>query len=789
MPKGKRLIYNIIITAVCALVFFAVAKPFNMLFPMLGTTDIRPAASFYPVFGMLFGGWGALGCAVGNLLVDISDGSAIYVCLSSFFIQFCVSYMAYVMWYGCFSVKSSKTYSFPPSLCKVSNILKYNLIVFVSAIYAALMIGSLAEAFDITDQSLNTAIIVFFNQNIFGVLLGLPLVTLLSKTKLKFVYPSKVNNPSEGRLVTGSLALGFVWLITAVGFVFSVAHNLTGTENGHGEVCIPLFIAATLLMPAALAITPLKPCKREDKPQSGLLSLNEKMIIGFTAGGILLTMVIGILWYLLLLNQGFDTVALWERLCLFLALVINLYFIMSIFVFKNMEKRIINPINAVAGAASEYSAENYGECTEQILRQCKNLSDEKSEIGDMARAISKMLLDIDEYAESVRLNAEEKQRNKAQLDIAAKIQLGLLPRDFERYAENKTDIYADMLPARAVGGDFYDIFDIGNNRTALVIGDVSGKGVPAAMFMAMAKMVIEMYLAEAGDVAETLTLANKYICAHNDADMFLTAFVAVYDNESGELTFANAGHNPPVIRKNGEYSFLRAKPCLMLGCMDFVKYTSAQTVLDSGDMLFMYTDGVTEAENKDGRMFSEENLIDALRKLNSVSARSTVTNILSEINKFADGAEQFDDITMLALKISDKSVPAFIELDAEIPNLQRAIDFVSSAAAEKTDDKKLAYELSLVCEELFVNICNYAYGENGGKIRIETETAKDEIRVTFSDSGKRFNPLESPTPDTTLPLDKRSIGGMGIYIVKNKTDGIDYKYENGKNILTFTKSL
>jgi len=246
-------------------------------------------------------------------------------------------------------------------------------------------------------------------------------------------------------------------------------------------------------------------------------------------------------------------------------------------------------------------------------------------------------------------------RIDAELAFAKAIQLSSLPSNFPAFPDrNEFDIYAFMNPAKEVGGDFYDFFLIGEDKLAIIIADVSGKGIAAALFMMRSKTLIKNLAASGLGAAEVFTKANNSLCEENDAGMFVTAFMGILDLKSGNLAYVNAGHNPPIIKKAGRsYDWLPVKRTFVLAAMDDVMYTEQEINLSPGDKLFLYTDGVTEATNRDLALFSDARLLDDLNQNamdDSLQALDIIQHVRQSVDSFADGAEQADDITMLCLQ-------------------------------------------------------------------------------------------------------------------------------------------
>ena len=282
----------------------------------------------------------------------------------------------------------------------------------------------------------------------------------------------------------------------------------------------------------------------------------------------------------------------------------------------------------------------------------------KDEIGTLAAVFNKMTVDLKKSIEQHALERAEKERIGTELAVAATIQASMLPCIFPAFPERtEFDLYASMQPAKEVGGDFYDFFMTDADTLAIVIADVSGKGVPAALFMVIAKTLIKNNAQYGKTPKEVFETVNDLLCENNDADMFVTAFMGFLDIPTGRFIYVNAGHEPPLIKRaGGEFEKLRVNPNLMLAGMDGMVYLQEETMLRSGDMLLLYTDGVTEAVNPDYDLFNGTRLQITVNKNSSADVVELITEIKAEIDRFANGAEQADDITMLTLCIKDKII-------------------------------------------------------------------------------------------------------------------------------------
>jgi len=259
--------------------------------------------------------------------------------------------------------------------------------------------------------------------------------------------------------------------------------------------------------------------------------------------------------------------------------------------------------------------------------------------------------------DNIKTITADKERIGAELNVATQIQANMLPSIFPPFPDRKeVDIFASMLPAKEVGGDFYDFFLIDEFKLAVVIADVSGKGVPAALFMVIAKTLIKNNAQSGKSPKEVFETVNDMLCENNNANMFVTAFMGYIDLQSGSFTYVNAGHDPALLKKaGGEFVSLDGKPSFVLAGFENVKYREEEVTLSPGDTLYLYTDGVTEAMDPKYQLYSKQRLLDALNKNRECGLKELLARVKHEIDVFANGAEQADDITMLALKITGRA--------------------------------------------------------------------------------------------------------------------------------------
>jgi sigma-B regulation protein RsbU (phosphoserine phosphatase) len=274
------------------------------------------------------------------------------------------------------------------------------------------------------------------------------------------------------------------------------------------------------------------------------------------------------------------------------------------------------------------------------------------EVEDLGMSVNKMAVDLKNYITNLQSITAEKERIGTELDVARKIQASMLPSIFPAFPDRtEFDIYGTMKPAKEVGGDFYDFFLINENTLAVVVADVSGKGVPAALFMVIAKTLIKNNAQNGKSPKEVFEIVNNLLCEGNDASMFVTVFMGYLDIAGGKLTYVNAGHNLPLIKCGGvKFDWLKSKPHLFLAGMEDTSYSQYELILQPGDELFLYTDGVTEALNNESALFSDLLLLEKANNYPDLPLKEFTVSIKKEIYKFAEGAEQADDITMLILR-------------------------------------------------------------------------------------------------------------------------------------------
>jgi len=395
--------------------------------------------------------------------------------------------------------------------------------------------------------------------------------------------------------------------------------------------------------------------------------------------------------------------------------------------------------------------------------------------------------------EALKVTIAEKEKIESELSVAREIQLQLVPADFPAFSNRKEfDIYASLEPAREVGGDFYDCFFIDGNHLCLVIGDVSGKGMPAALFMAMTKTMIKSAARLLAEPEYILADVNREISRNNPSLTFVTVFLGVLNLSTGELNYSCAGHNPPLfIGRKGNSLLLSDAQCPAIGFDDTFQYRQAAVKMQHGESLLLYTDGVTEAQDSQGHLFSQEALMNTVSLTAGLTPKERVIAIISRIREFTDGRPLDDDLTLLSLTYFSPHHMGYtgktIVLRNDIHEMGRIVEAISRVAESASCPRVVVHDVTLAIEEVFSNIVFYGFGDDlDHNITLELFVEKNALVLILQDGGIPFNPLNVQM-GREKPLEERDKGGMGIMLAKNLMDRMEYRRDKGKNILRLEK--
>lgn len=389
-------------------------------------------------------------------------------------------------------------------------------------------------------------------------------------------------------------------------------------------------------------------------------------------------------------------------------------------------------------------------------------------------------------------DSSARQRIETELNVATQIQSDMLPRIFPAFPERREfDIYASMTPAREVGGDFYDFFLLDRDRLAMVIADVSGKGVPAALFMVVTKTLLKNAVQTGLSPKEALEKVNNQLCENNEAEMFVTVWLGIYEISTGKLTAANAGHEYPAIcRAGGSFELLKDRHGFVLAGMENVRYREYELEIGVGDTLFVYTDGVTEATDESGNLYGTDRMLAALNQnqKHKPGPEELLHQIKTDIDRFVDTAPQFDDITMLSIQrkeTADTGVRQSLQIEPESENISRICEFLERILEGQRAPMKVIAQVNIAADEIFSNIARYS---DASSVRVDCGITDRRVMIRFTDDGIPYDPTAQPEPDITLPAEKRESGGLGILMVKKSMDLMSYEYTDGRNSLTLEKS-
>ena len=452
-----------------------------------------------------------------------------------------------------------------------------------------------------------------------------------------------------------------------------------------------------------------------------------------------------------------------------------------------LEVQVAKPLRKVSTEAERF-AKNTTRPEKPLKKTIKSWI---SEIYTLVESIDDMEKDTLDYINNLATITAETQKMGAELDVAKNIQENMVPNKFPAFP-NRTefDLYASMTPAKQVGGDFYNYLMIDDDHLLLAIADVSGKGVPAALFM-MATMILINEKAMSGlSASEVVTKANDGICAHNEAEMFVTMWLGILEISTGKITAVNAGHDDPVLYRDGQkFELTSEKHGLVVGAMSGIRYKSYDLQLQKGDKLFIYTDGIPEATRSDNAMFKLEGMVNSLNKHATASPKEIIEGVAKDVDAFIGDAPQFDDMTMLCFEYKGNQDMNEIELDATDENLKKVYEFIEKSISGINYSKKSFNQLKIAVEEVYTNIAHYAYLPNVGKVKVGVGVVDNIVKLSFEDEGKSYDPLRREDPDLSLDADDRQVGGLGVYMTKKLMDNISYERKDNKNILKMEKKL
>lgn len=638
----------------CAFLFLTLAIPFKQLTNLIPGTEIRPFNVIPPVFGLLFGAEAAWGTAIGNLVADILFQNTFTMFGLGFLTNFLFSYLPYKMWYG---LKLGQKEITPPNINTLAGLLKFIYIIFMDS---AVTTGALVMIFEMAGlkAAKDSVWLLFLNNFDFAILLGIPILCLASNWNVQPNFPNaekKIRLPFHESCL--DILLFFALGLEAAFVIYSAFTN--------GAFQPKLAKTVYCLATGACFLYLLKPVKgrisirsRNDRPA---FSIKAKVTIGFLLVSVVFIFFTGAAAYqAVTMDPDKTRLEVWSYIYQVVGIAINLIFAAAVLFLWYVERYITTPLEQLSDLVRQYGRRegDKAETDSRIREGCSQIRT-RDEIGALAAAFGKMTRDIDSYVRNLAAVTADRERIAAELGVASRIQASMLPCIFPPFPDcDRLDLYAVMLPAKEVGGDFYDFFFVDSSHFAFVMADVSGKGVPAALFMVIAKTLIKNHAQSGEQPWEVFTNVNRQLCENNEEGLFVTAWMGILDLDSGTLSYVNAGHEPPFIkRENGSFWPLPCHPLLVLAGMEHSVYCQEETTLENGDMLFLCTDGVTEAMDTCDRLYGKQRLKEQLNLLSHKKLKEILQGIKTDIDGFTENAPQFDDITMLLLKINKEERP------------------------------------------------------------------------------------------------------------------------------------
>jgi sigma-B regulation protein RsbU (phosphoserine phosphatase) len=397
---------------------------------------------------------------------------------------------------------------------------------------------------------------------------------------------------------------------------------------------------------------------------------------------------------------------------------------------------------------------------------------------------------MDELQAAYAIIKRHSDRMEQELNVGHDIQMSMLPLEFPAFPErSEFSLHATLKPAREVGGDFYDFFFVDDDHLCLVVGDVSGKGVPAALFMAVTKTMIKSQAADDPSPASIITRVNDDLSADNPASMFVTLFIAIVNTRSGDFRFTNAGHNPPYILRGDELECLDQRHGPIIGAVEGVAFREDGAALNRADTLLIFTDGVTEAMSPADELYSEARL-EALLTKTKDTPEALTDRIIDDVENYAAGAEQADDITILAYRAesqADASEVQTLQLSAaaDLKEIERVNSEFQEFALARDVPSGPVQKVCIVLDELLNNIISYGFDDDEShEISVDVAVYPDHLLIEVSDDGIPFNPFDRIGPDVTLSVEEREIGGLGVLLVTEMMDEYHYQRHKNKNSVT-----
>ena len=470
-------------------------------------------------------------------------------------------------------------------------------------------------------------------------------------------------------------------------------------------------------------------------------------------------------------------------------------FLIGVLTLKVVMGRISEPLRQLMSYVSALSSHHFE--SQHPLRE--TIASIPTKHHDEVGELSSTLLAMEDHLISSRLDLEKtisaKQQIESELQIATNIQMSMLPKDDALSGHDQFSLQGFMKPAKEVGGDFYDMFMRSPNELCLVVGDVSGKGSPAALFMSMTLTLLRAVTHQMHDLSDVVAYVNKYLCEHNDHFLFVTLWIGVFNTQTGELTYVNAGHNSPFLVTNDTVATLELTDGMVLA-FDSTAYFSTQSLeIPKESRLCIYTDGLSEAMSPTDECYGEERMEQQLLRTSNQDVSTMLQTVIDDIEKFADTAPQHDDMTVLMMHYHPQEMeipnPFKVHFTNDISEIAKLHMVVERYADTHQLPQAMAMNVNVVLEELLSNVIFYGYQDHDDHlIYVTFDYSGTELSVLIEDDGVPFNPLEQEVVDMSTSLEDTDIGGLGIHFVKSLTKSAVYSREEETNklVLVFTQN-
>ena len=622
--KTKKIVVPFILMLVFNLSIYSI---FNLNFG----EGVHPHVGIIFISGLLFGPYGAAGASIGNLICDLFRGYPPLISLSSFIVTFGVSFFGYKLWYESFKSRPAVTQP------KLNNTIQFVFFLAIIVLCASLYSVLHQKIFLVLSPNLNELIYTIglrYWLNFFTSSFIMGIIGIWISERIDFVdIPEKIENRINKKfyIIVGSLLLFSIIIVAITDYLFDLNQNILIAES----IAIVILLYVYLTKPLVNEVKRITSRSiSENIMNIFLLALLLILIFGYvlTSDSQLIDSV--------LKNLPIQTYELENDVMLFVNTIMVLYLIPSLAVLRYIEKKVVEPIVKFSQIEGIIKQGDKIE-SKSLIKTYGEYSHEENEVGDLARSYTELIYYNNNYIENIKEIEGERERIKTELDIAEKIQKANLPT--ETIEEEDYLVYGYSKPAKEVGGDFFDHYKLDDENIALVIGDASGKGIPAALLSSITQNLIKHLFTETRDPSKILKSLNNQLCENNPQAMFITLWLGIYNKNTDKITYSNAGHNPPLIYANGTFKELDLDKGIVIGVLEDFEYETEETYISKG--MILYTDGITDANNNNGELYGEDRLIEFLNNHNF--NENMINAVLENINEFTGDADQFDDMTML----------------------------------------------------------------------------------------------------------------------------------------------